>query len=143
MDEFWYDYVNPMYAEKIKFCYMNKNSFIVYIKTEGIYVDIAKYVEVRFHAANNELEIIGLMKDELCSNIMTEFAALRPKTYSYLTDDIIESKKRKKHKKVCNKTKLKTEDCKTSLEITQIENEIIFLEKNKGDADSLRENILK
>ena len=31
--------------------------------------------------------MIGLMKDELGGKIITEFVALRPKTYSYLTDD--------------------------------------------------------
>ena len=31
--------------------------------------------------------MIGLMKDELGGKIMAEFAALRPKTYSYLKDD--------------------------------------------------------
>ena len=30
---------------------------------------------------------IRLTKDELCGKIMTEFAALTLKTYSYLTDD--------------------------------------------------------
>ena len=32
--EFWYDYVKPNYAEKEKFCYMDTNSFIHYIKTK-------------------------------------------------------------------------------------------------------------
>ena len=42
------------------------------------------------------------MKDELGGKIMTEFVALRPKTYSYLTDDCKEDKKAKG--KVCYKT---------------------------------------
>ena len=33
MHEFWYDYVNPKYGEKVKLCYMDTESFIVYIKT--------------------------------------------------------------------------------------------------------------
>ena len=33
MHEFWYDYVNPKYGEKGKLCYMDTESFIVYIKT--------------------------------------------------------------------------------------------------------------
>ena len=31
--EFWYNYVKPKYGEKVKLCYMDTNSFIVYIKT--------------------------------------------------------------------------------------------------------------
>ena len=31
MYEFWYDYVKPKYYEKAKPCYMNTESFIVYI----------------------------------------------------------------------------------------------------------------
>ena len=31
--------------------------------------------------------MIGLIKDELEGKIMTDFNALGPKTYSYLTDD--------------------------------------------------------
>ena len=52
-----------------------QNSFIVYIKTEDIYVDIAKDAETRFDTSNYELErslpvaetikLIGLMKDKL------------------------------------------------------------------------------
>ena len=33
MYEFWYDYVKPKYGEKAKLCYMDTDSFIVYIKT--------------------------------------------------------------------------------------------------------------
>ena len=32
-------------------------------------------------------KVTGLMKDELGAKIITEFFALRPKTYSYLMDD--------------------------------------------------------
>ena len=31
MYEFWYDYVKPMYGKKAKLCYMDTDSFIVYI----------------------------------------------------------------------------------------------------------------
>ena len=32
MYEFWYDYIKPKYCEKSKLCYMDTDSFIVYIK---------------------------------------------------------------------------------------------------------------
>ena len=35
---------------------MDRNSFIVYIKAEDIYGDIAIYVEARFHTSNYELD---------------------------------------------------------------------------------------
>ena len=44
-------------------------------------------------------KVIGSMKDELGGKIMTEFLALRPKTYSYLADDCKEDKKAKGTKK--------------------------------------------
>ena len=40
MDEFWYDYVKPKYIGKVKLCYMHKDSFIKYIKTDDIYENI-------------------------------------------------------------------------------------------------------
>ena len=127
---------------------MDTGSVIVYIKTEDTYVDIAKDVETRFDTSNYELEIsfleekqvIGLMKDELDANLMTEFATLKPKTQSYLIDNDDENKNGKDKKKCVIKRKLKFEDQKSCLEATKFENKITQLEKNKLDKDSLREN---
>ena len=49
MYEFLYDYVKSKYGEKTKL------GFIVYIKTNDIYKDIAEDVESRFHTSNFEL----------------------------------------------------------------------------------------
>ena len=47
MYEFWYDYVKPQYGEKAKLCYMDPDSFIVYITADDIYADTAKDVEAK------------------------------------------------------------------------------------------------
>ena len=67
-------------------------------------------------------KVIGLMKDELGGKVMTEFVALRPKTYSYLTDDCEEDKKAKVTKKCVIKRRLKFSDYKDCL----LNNEIIL-----------------
>ena len=50
------------------------------------------------------------MKDELGGKIMTEFPALRPKTYSYLMDDGNSDKNAKGAKKCVIKRRLKFND---------------------------------
>ena len=62
------------------------SSFIVYIKIEDIYGDIAIGVEIRFDTSKYKLErplpkrknkkVVRLMKNELGGKIMTEFAAV-------------------------------------------------------------------
>ena len=52
MYEFWYDYLKPKYREKAKLLYVDTDCFIVYIKIEVIYVDIAKDVGTRFDTSN-------------------------------------------------------------------------------------------
>ena len=46
MCEFWYDYVKPKYGKKSK-TMLYRHSFIVHIKTDHIYKDIAEDVETR------------------------------------------------------------------------------------------------
>ena len=55
------------------------------------------------------------MKDELGEKIMTEFVALRPKTYSYLMNDGNTDKKAKETKKCVIKRILKFNDYKNCL----------------------------
>ena len=48
MYEFWYDYIKTKYDNKVRLCYMDTDSFIMNIKTNYFYVDIANDVENRF-----------------------------------------------------------------------------------------------
>ena len=103
--EFWYDYMKSKYGNNVKLCYIDTDSFIINIKSEDFYKDIANDVEKRFDTSNYEVnrplttgknnKVIGLMKDELGGKIISKFVTLRPKTYSYLTDDCKEDKKAK------------------------------------------------
>ena len=103
MYEFWYDYVKSKYEYKTRLCYMDTDSFVVNIKTKDFYKDIAENVKERFDTSTYiydrplptgvNKKVIGLMKHELDGDIITEFVALRPKAYSYITNDFIEMKK--------------------------------------------------
>ena len=125
MYEFWYDYMKPKFDNKVKLCYMDTDSFIMNIKTNDFYKDIASDVENKFDTSNYEVNRplptgknkkgIGLMKDELGGKIITEFVTLRPKTYSFLTDDGKEDKKAKGTKKCVIKKMIKFNDYKKCL----------------------------
>ena len=56
MHEFWYDYMKPKYGDNVKLCYMDTDSFIMNIKTEDFYKDIANDVEKRFDTSNYEVD---------------------------------------------------------------------------------------
>ena len=56
MYEFWYDYMKPKYANNVKLCYMDTDSFIMNIKTNDFYEDIASDVENRFDTSNYEVK---------------------------------------------------------------------------------------
>ena len=98
MYEFQYDYIKPKYQrsctqDRAKICYMDTDSFVIYIKTEDFYEDIADDVKKWFDTSNcgeddkrllpigENKKVIGLFKDELRGKIMKEFVGLRAKTW--------------------------------------------------------------
>ena len=152
MYEFWYDYMKPKYNNDAKLCYMDTDSFVMHIKTNDFYKDIASDVENRFDTSNYEVnrplptgknkKIIGLMKDELVGKIITEFITLGPKTYSFLTDDGKEDKKAKGTKKCVIKKMIMFNDYKKCL----LNNEVMLKPQQRfisKQHDIFTENINK
>ena len=125
MYKFWYDYVKIKYQDKARLCYMDTDSFVVNIKTKDFYKDISQDVNKRFDTSNYAVDrplptginkkVTGLMKDELGGDIITEFVALRPKAYSYVTNNFIEMKKAKGTKRCVVNKMLRFDDYKKCL----------------------------
>ena len=77
--KFQYDYIKPKYQNNAKLCYMDTDSFVINIKTEDAFEDVANFIEKRFNTLNYEFnrlfptgknqKVIGLMKDELGGDI--------------------------------------------------------------------------
>ena len=94
MYEFWYDYVKIKYEDKARLCYMDTDSFVVNIKTKDFYKDISQDVNKRFDTSNYTFDrplptginkkVIGLMKDELGGDIITEFDRITSYPYGYI-----------------------------------------------------------
>ena len=111
MYKFWYAYLKPKYEDKVKLCYTDIDSYIIYIKTEDFFEDISNDIEKWFDTSNfdknhkrtlpigKNKEVPCLFKDELRGKIIIESVAPRPKTYAYLDDDSNEQKKAKSTKK--------------------------------------------
>ena len=125
MYEFYYDFIKSKYGSRAKLCYMDTDSFIINIKKENFSKDISENVMERFDTSNYiydrplpinvNKKVVGLMKDELGGGIITESVALRPKSYSYKTDDNIELKKAKGAKKCVINKMLSFSDYKNCL----------------------------
>ena len=105
MYEFWYDYIKPKYANNVELCYMDTDSFVMKIKTDDFYKDISNDVDKWFDTSNFDAndnrplpigknkKVIGKFKDELGGKIMSEFCALKAKTYAFKLDNGNEVKK--------------------------------------------------
>ena len=86
MYEFWYDYVKKKYGDMVKLCYMDTDSLIMNIKTKDFWMlrkgsILQITVLIGHYLKEKNKKVIGLMKDELGGGIITEFVALRPKTF--------------------------------------------------------------
>ena len=80
--EFWYDYIKPKYGDRAKLCYMDTGSFVIHIKTEDFYKDIANDVKKLFDTSNYDendkrplqigvnKKVIRLFKNEFEGKIM-------------------------------------------------------------------------
>ena len=127
MYKFWYDYISPKYGDRANLCYTDTDSFIINIKTEDFFEDVSNDVKKWFDTSNYDKndkrplpigknkKVPGLFKDELGGKIITEFAALIPKAYSYLDDDGNEHKKSKGTKRCVIKQKLMFQNFKDCL----------------------------
>ena len=125
MYEFWYDYLKPKYGENEELCYMNTDSFIVHVKTDGIDKDIAKHVEKRFDISDYEI-YRPLPKGKKWKSKWTnerwirrtnheKFVGLRAKAYTYLKENNDTNKKAKGTKNLVIKRKLEFQDHKNCL----------------------------
>ena len=118
MYEFWYNYIKPKYGDRAKLCYMDTDSFVIYIETEDFYKDITGDVEKWFDTSNYEEKdkrplpigrnkrIPGLFKDELGGKDYDIICRCQSKTYAYLKDDDSKHKKAKGTKKCIKKVDL-------------------------------------
>ena len=92
MFDFWYDYLKPMYGDKIRLCYTVTDSFFMHIKPEDFYKNISADVDKCFDTSNFDkndnrpLEIgknkkaLGKFKDKIGGKKMTKFCGIRAKT---------------------------------------------------------------
>ena len=137
MYEFHYDYMKQKYPEGLILCYTDTDSLIYDKKTDDFYKDIAEDVKDRFDTSGYNPDrplsvglnkkVIGLMKDELGGEIMTEFVTLRPKMYAYKTRSA-KFKKCKGIKKCVVKKTISFEDYKNCLFIgeTSYRSQLMF-----------------
>ena len=58
MYKFWYDYIEPKYEGTAKLCYMDTDSFVIYIETEdyckGIVDDVGKWFDTSNYDKKNQ-----------------------------------------------------------------------------------------
>ena len=54
--DYWYNEMKPKYKDRIRLRYMDTDSFIMHIKTEDFFKDIADDVEKKYDTSNDTVE---------------------------------------------------------------------------------------
>ena len=98
--EFWYGYIKPKHDDKIKLCYTDTDSFVIEVETEDLYADISDDVKKWYDTFNYDKDDnrplpLAIKKKNyqvylrmnLGVKIMTEFWAIRAKTYAFAVVD--------------------------------------------------------
>lgn len=122
MYKFYYEYMKPTYRQQFKLLYTDTDSFIFILNTNNVYEDMKAEIS-RFdtsdYPSDNKFDMpkmnkkkLGLMKDECNGSIMTEFAGLRSKVYSFLVEGEAPTKKLKGVKKHALRRRITFEDYK-------------------------------
>jgi len=122
MFDFHYNYIKPKYGKKAQLLYTDTDSLMYEIETEDVYADIGGDVEAKFDTSEfpvsgipvgKNKKVVGMMKDETCGKIITEFVGLRPKLYKVDEDaGPTEVKKCKGTKKNAVKKRIENKDLK-------------------------------
>ena len=130
MYDFYCGYLKEKYGDRVKLCYTDTDSFILYILTDDFYEDTKSDVNEKFDTSNYSKntnrpitsginkKVLGMTKDELGDNGMIESVNICAKLYSYTeqdNDNIIECKKAKSTKKYVKKKYLKRKDFKDAI----------------------------
>ena len=111
MFNYWYNHAKPLWGDNVKLCLTDTDSFVMEVKTEDVYKDIAPYALEMYDTSNySELfpnghpsglpvglnkKVPGLMKDEKGGEIIQSFVGLRSKLYGLKTLSGNEEKKAK------------------------------------------------
>ena len=103
MYQFWYDHLKNKYNNNVELIYTDTDSFIIQVETDNIYKDMLEnknlydFSDYPINHLNYDItnkKVLGKFKDELNSQIITEFIGLKPKMYSfdYIDNNIILNK---------------------------------------------------
>jgi hypothetical protein len=104
MYKFHYGIMKPKYGDNLQLLMTDTDSLVYEVQTDDLYqqmYDMKEHFDMSEYSKENPIydvtnkKVIGKFKDETKDKVITEFVGVRPKCYSFLTNDNKESKKLK------------------------------------------------